>query len=62
MRKTITASVSDRRYAKLDGNGEDTIDRALARMLTSEDPAQRAIAARVILGDMYPSRREGRLH
>lgn len=30
---------------------EDPIDRALAQMLTSPDPLQRAIAARVILSD-----------
>jgi hypothetical protein len=30
---------------------EDSIDRALAQMLTSPDPLQRAIAARVILSD-----------
>ena len=34
---------------------DDPIDRALAQMLTSPDPLQRAIAARLILNDAAKS-------
>ncbi len=62
MRKpTFQSAITTRRSDTAAGR-EDSIDQALARLLTSEDPAQRAIAARLIVGDMYPSRREGRLH
>jgi hypothetical protein len=62
MRKPPFQSATTTRRPDTAAGWEDSIDRALARMLTSEDPAQRAIAARLIVGDMYPSRREGRLH
>jgi hypothetical protein len=62
MRKTTFPSATPSRRAETAAGWEDSIDRALSQMLTSEDPVQRAIAARLIVGDMYPSRREGRLH
>lgn len=62
MRKPISYPTSGTRRPDTNAGWEDSIDRALAQMLTSEDPVQRAIAARLLVGDMYPSRREGRLH
>lgn len=62
MRKSLRTATVPSRKAETVAGWEDSIHRALISMLTSEDPVRRAIAARLFLGDTYPSRRDGRLH
>jgi hypothetical protein len=62
MRKPTYLSTPVSQRAQTAAGWEDSIDRALASMLTSEDPVHRAIAARLLVGDLVPPRRHGRLH